>query len=84
MTRATQYFLADFDPYGPELHSAAQRTLGRPDARADALGRLLERIPAAQPSHIDLDRDWVTIGRSADLTAPQTEQLERALKGLKP
>ncbi len=84
MTRTTQYFLADFDPYGPELHSAAQRTLGRPDARADALGRLLERLPAAQPSHIDLDRDRVTIGRSADLTATQTEQLERALKGLKP
>jgi tRNA (mo5U34)-methyltransferase len=31
-----------------------------------------------------LDRDWVTIGRPADLNAAQTQQLEGALVGLKP
>lgn len=84
MNRAAQHFLADFDPYGPALQSAAQMASGKPNARIDALGRLLEQLPAATPSHVGLDRDWVTIGRPADLTATQTRQLTEVLMGLKP
>jgi tRNA (mo5U34)-methyltransferase len=84
MIPSANRFITAFDPFGPELHSAAQHALATPDARAQALSRLIERLPNVHPEDRDLNRDWVTIGRPADLTAAQLDQLDEVLKGLKP
>jgi tRNA (mo5U34)-methyltransferase len=76
--------MADFAPFGPELHIAAKHALEKPNAGTKALGRLIERLPKVQPKAKELNRDRVTIGRSADLTTAQAEQLEKILKDLKP
>lgn len=84
MNFAAPQFLTDFDLHAKALQSAVQSALERPDARAEALKRLLGKMPQVQPSHIDLDGEWVTIGRPTDLTAAQTDQLKAVLMGLKP
>ncbi len=84
MTNCSEKFLTDFHPFGSELHHAAQKELDKGDARAEALSRLVDQLPAVKPTLMDLDRDWVTIGRRSDLTAVQTQQLNETLKGLKP
>lgn len=84
MISQTTDFISNFDPYGSELLGAAQRALGKPDARAQALAQTLSSLPEATPSHVDTDRAAVTIGRPADLTVDQTQALENALMDLKP
>lgn len=84
MIRPTADFLTDFDPHGHALHSAAQTALGKPNARTQALDRLIEQLPTANPSRVDLNRDWVTIGAPTDLSSAQTERLTGVLSSLKP
>jgi tRNA (mo5U34)-methyltransferase len=77
-------FLEEMVPHGKILHDAVQRTLEKPDARGAALKQLITKLPQADPSRIELDRDRVTIGKRSDLTPSQTGLLEGVLKGLKP
>jgi tRNA (mo5U34)-methyltransferase len=84
MSFATPQFLKDFDLHAKALQIAVQSALERPDARAEALKRLIGKMPQVQPSQIDLDGDRITIGRPTDLTVAQTDQLKAVLMGLKP
>lgn len=58
----------------------------RPDGHGD-LPRwqaALETLPEAHPSHIELDRDCIGIGREEDLDATRRQALEDALRTLHP
>lgn len=77
-------FHNDLDPYGPELYRLAQTTMGRRDARIEALQENLARLPEVRPSYIALNRDRVTIGRPDDLGGPHASTLKGVLQALKP
>jgi tRNA (mo5U34)-methyltransferase len=84
MTAPSKQFLKDFEPYGPQLHNAAQSVWQRRDARAQALHRLIQNLPAKRPTALTLDRDRITIGRPSDLSRDQQDRLKEVLLGLKP
>ncbi|MCB1616080.1 MAG: tRNA 5-methoxyuridine(34)/uridine 5-oxyacetic acid(34) synthase CmoB [Pseudomonadales bacterium] len=44
----------------------------------------LEALPPFKPSHIDLDKARITIGKTADITAEQQQALKQTLKLLHP
>jgi tRNA (mo5U34)-methyltransferase len=84
MIYPTADFLTDFGLHAIALRSAAQSFLSKPNARTQVFESLLKQLPAATPSRIDLNQDWVTIGSPTDLTADQMERLTHVLIGLKP
>jgi tRNA (mo5U34)-methyltransferase len=77
-------FFEDCAPHGALLESAALSVRRGPDARADALQRLIRDLPAIRPSETCLDSDRVTIGRPEDLPAEALSRVEKILTGLKP
>jgi tRNA (mo5U34)-methyltransferase len=83
MTLSKQFF-EDCAPHGALLESAARSVWGRPDARADALRRLIRGLPAVRPAETCLDSDRVTIGRPEDLPGEELARVEKILIGLKP
>jgi tRNA (mo5U34)-methyltransferase len=83
MTLSKQFF-DDCAPHGALLESAARSVWKRPDARAEALQRLIRDLPATQPAATCLDNDRVAIGRPRDLSAEQLARVEKILIGLKP
>jgi tRNA (mo5U34)-methyltransferase len=71
-------------PYGDALTEATARALNRMQTRADQLEAGFSRLAGMRPSQIELDTDWVKIGRAEDLTAAQQGHLDEALYQLKP
>lgn len=80
----SDHFFNDFDPFGPDLQSVARKVLNHSNAKLDDLTALLERLPEIEPSSTALDRKWVTIGTSSDLSGEHADQLMKAALELKP
>jgi tRNA (mo5U34)-methyltransferase len=80
----SKQFYDDCAPYGTLLESAAMDARRRPDARADALRRLISGLPSVRPVQTCLNGDRVTIGRPEDLPAEDLTRVEKILVGLKP
>jgi tRNA (mo5U34)-methyltransferase len=84
MKNLSKQFFHDCAPHGSLLESAAMEVRQRPDARADALRRLISGLPSVHPVQTCLDGDRVTIGRPEDLPAEDRIRVEKILADLKP
>ena len=84
MSNFSKRFFDDCAPHGGLLESAARSALRRPDAKAEALRRLVGDLPSGRPTDTWLDDDRVTIGRAEDLSAEALTRVEKILIGLKP
>ncbi len=78
------FFTTVFHPYADMLTELARSALNRQQSKLNWFLDYFSPIAAARPSHVDLDRDWVTVGRAADLSAEQPDRLDAALHQLKP
>jgi tRNA (mo5U34)-methyltransferase len=75
------------EPFLPELIdrvAARDAQIFKGNRKGLALACVLEQLPRAVPSSIDIDRDRVRIGRATDLEPPQHSRLHHALCQLKP
>jgi tRNA (mo5U34)-methyltransferase len=77
----------DLAPYLDELIGRAQASLAHiaaVEARGRNAGKILEQLPPLSPSVIDLDCDWVRIGRAEDASVQEQQSLFLALTALMP
>jgi tRNA (mo5U34)-methyltransferase len=84
MINLSKAFFEDCAPHGALLENAARSIRRRPDARAEALQRLIRDLPSAPDVETRLERDRVTVGRPGDLSAEDLARVEKTLTGLKP
>lgn len=61
-----------------------QRKRQRRDRKCQIYTQLLGSVPQVQARHLGLDRDWVEIGKAAEIGETEKEALEMALFGLRP
>lgn len=71
-------------PHEASLAAAVQNVFDRRDSKRASLDLLLKQLPKGCPSIVDLDQDWITIGRADDLCPKDLDQLRHVLAQLKP
>jgi tRNA (mo5U34)-methyltransferase len=84
MRKFSKQFFDDCAPHSALLKSAALSVWRHPDARAEALYRLICDLPQAHAAEACLDNDRITIGQPGDLSGDQLVRVEKILIGLKP
>jgi tRNA (mo5U34)-methyltransferase len=60
------------------------REIAANDRKGQLYGDLMARLPAVRPGDVDLDRDWIRIGRPADLPHAAQQGIGAALRRLIP
>ncbi len=74
-------------PWAPVLRARLEERLAQiaeRDRKGRAYSALIAGLPAVMPSVIDLDRDWIRIGRREDLGPGERERLNTVLRALIP
>ena len=70
----------------PQLRQLVEERLERQrrDRKCQIYSDLLSSVPPLQAQHLGLERDWLEIGKAAEVNETEREALELALFGLRP